>query len=32
MIEAGSAALNPANLVTSIAADVTYLLHAWGVR
>jgi acetylglutamate kinase len=31
MIEAGSAALNLANLVTSIAANVTYLLQAWGV-
>lgn len=31
MIEAGSAVLNLANLVTNIAANVTYLLQAWGV-
>ncbi len=31
MIEAGSAALNLANLVTNIAANVTYILQAWGV-
>ncbi len=31
MIETGSAALNLANLVTNIAANVTYILQAWGV-
>lgn len=31
MIEAGSAVLNLGNLVTNIAANVTYLLQAWGV-
>lgn len=31
MIETGSAALNLANTVTNIAANVTYILQAWGV-
>ncbi len=31
MLEAGSAVLNVAHLVTSIAANVTYLLQAWGI-
>lgn len=31
ILDAGSAALNLANAVTSLAANVTYLLQAWGL-
>ncbi|RDI51027.1 hypothetical protein DFR68_105504 [Nocardia mexicana] len=31
IIDLGSAAINLANVVTSIAANVTYILHAWGL-
>lgn len=31
MFDLGSAVLNLANVVTSIAANITYLLHAWGL-
>ncbi len=31
IIDLGSSALNLANVVTNIAANVTYLLQAWGV-
>ncbi|MQY22109.1 hypothetical protein NRB20_52220 [Nocardia sp. RB20] len=31
LLDFGSAALDLANTVTSILANVTYLLHAWGM-
>ncbi|PXX64335.1 hypothetical protein DFR70_105520 [Nocardia tenerifensis] len=31
IIDLGSSALNLANVVTSIAANITYLLQAWHV-
>ncbi len=31
LLDLGSAALNLANVVTSLAANVTYLLQAWGL-
>lgn len=31
IIDLGSAALNLANVVTGIASNITYLLHAWGL-
>lgn len=31
IIDLGSAALNLANVVTSIATNITYLLQAWGL-
>ncbi len=31
IIDLGSSALNLANVVTSIAANVTYILQAWGL-
>ncbi len=31
LLNAGSAALNLANTVTSLAANITYLIHAWGL-
>lgn len=31
IIDLGSSVLNLANVVTSIAANVTYILHAWGL-
>ncbi|SUA79889.1 Uncharacterised protein [Nocardia otitidiscaviarum] len=31
IIDLGSAALNLANVVTNIAANITYILHAWGL-
>ncbi|VFA99364.1 Uncharacterised protein [Nocardia cyriacigeorgica] len=31
IIDLGSSALNLANTVTSLAANVTYLLQAWGL-
>lgn len=31
IIDLGSAALNLANVVTSIASNITYLLHSWGL-
>lgn len=31
IIDLGSAALNLANVVTSIASNITYLLQAWGL-
>ncbi|GAB2697386.1 hypothetical protein GCM10027089_18950 [Nocardia thraciensis] len=30
-MDPGSAAINLADVVTSIAANVTYILHAWGL-
>ncbi|MBP2190297.1 hypothetical protein BJ987_003198 [Nocardia goodfellowii] len=31
LLDLGSAALNLANVVTNIAVNITYLLHAWGL-
>lgn len=31
LLDLGSAALDLANVVTNIAANITYLLHAWGL-
>lgn len=31
IIDLGSAALNLANSVTALAANITYLLQAWGL-
>ena len=31
ILDLGSAALNLANVVTSLAANTTYLLQAWGL-
>lgn len=31
IIDLGSSVLNLANVVTSIAANVTYILQAWGL-